>query len=153
MSFLELKIPPPVYLVLSIILAVVITRLHPQGVMSPPFPLWGGIGLVMIGFVSDIPAILAFARAKTTILPTQPQKTSALVTSGLYRITRNPMYLGMVFILWGVSWYLGHPGNYAVIALFVLVMTRFQIIPEERALMALFGEEYADYKRRVRRWI
>jgi protein-S-isoprenylcysteine O-methyltransferase Ste14 len=97
--------------------------------------------------------LLAFRAARTTINPMAPQRTRALVTGGVYRITRNPMYVGMALLLsaWAVAlgstWALAGPLG------FMLFITRFQIRPEEQALHALFGETYAAYCRRVRRWL
>ena len=95
-----------------------------------------------------------FARAGTTTNPHSPGKASALVDGGIYRITRNPMYLGMVFLLTG--WGIGLGDLVALVvgpAFFVAVITRLQIIPEERVLAATFGEEYEAFRSRTRRWI
>lgn len=98
--------------------------------------------------------VLSFLRARTTLNPLQPSRATALVFVGIYRYSRNPMYLGFLLglVAWGV--YLSHA--LALVlgpALFVTYMTRFQIVPEECALEASFGERYRDYKKKVRRWL
>ena len=109
--------------------------------------------LVIAGVSFDLLGLIAFLRMKTTINPLQPGKASALVTGGVYRITRNPMYVGMALLLtaWAVHlaalWPLLGP------VFFVLYINRFQIAPEERVLKELFGEEYVAYTARVRRWL
>jgi protein-S-isoprenylcysteine O-methyltransferase Ste14 len=111
------------------------------------------IALALVGVAFDALGLMAFRRAKTTINPMQPQSTSSMVDSGVYRATRNPMYVGLVFVLcgWAVflwSWW-ALPGPFA----FAAYIGRFQIAPEEKALSILFGAEYLAYKARVRRWL
>jgi len=105
------------------------------------------------GFAAAIAGVVQFRRAKTTVNPLRPETASSLVTGGVYRVSRNPMYLGMALILFGWAVWLGNPATVLVLPLFVAYMTRFQIIPEERALTATFGEVFAEYRRRVRRWL
>jgi protein-S-isoprenylcysteine O-methyltransferase Ste14 len=109
------------------------------------------IGLVGIGFSAA--GVLAFRRARTTVNPTTPEKATALVSSGAYRITRNPMYVGLAWVL--VAWAVFLSSGWALLGVvaFVLYIGRFQIAPEERALAQLFGSEYAAYRARVRRWL
>ena len=111
------------------------------------------IALAVIGAAFDLSGLVAFRRAKTTVNPMRPQSTSSLVGSGVYRLTRNPMYVGLAFMLcgWAVflwSWW-ALPGPFA----FAAYVDRFQIVPEERELSALFGADYMAYKNRVRRWL
>jgi protein-S-isoprenylcysteine O-methyltransferase Ste14 len=110
--------------------------------------------LVLVGLSFDLAGLLAFRASRTTVNPMRPERASALVTRGVYRITRNPMYVGMAFLLlaWGV--YLAHwPALLLGPAAYVLYLNRFQIAPEERVLLGLFGEEYRAYMSRVRRWL
>jgi protein-S-isoprenylcysteine O-methyltransferase Ste14 len=109
------------------------------------------IALVGIGFSAA--GVLAFRRARTTVNPTTPEKATALVSSGAYRITRNPMYVGLAWVL--VAWAVFLSSGWALLGVvaFVLYIGRFQIAPEERALAQLFGSEYAAYRARVRRWL
>jgi protein-S-isoprenylcysteine O-methyltransferase Ste14 len=109
--------------------------------------------LVAAGLEFDLLGLLAFRASRTTVNPMRPQRASALVTSGVYRITRNPMYVGMCCLLSGWAIYLSALLPFAGPVIFVLYITRFQIQPEERVLGQLFGEQYAQYTTRVRRWL
>ena len=100
-----------------------------------------------------IAGVLAFRRHHTTINPLHPEKTSRLVTGGIYRISRNPMYVGMAMLLLAWAVFLESPAALLGIGAFIAYITRFQIVPEERVLLAKFGDAYIDYVRRVRRWI
>jgi len=109
--------------------------------------------LGLIGLSIDIISVLAFFKAKTTINPLSPEKTNTLVINGLYRISRNPMYLGMLLMLIAWCLWLGNPVNLLLVGLFVIVINTLQIIPEESVLQKHFGQQYIDYKNRVRRWL
>jgi protein-S-isoprenylcysteine O-methyltransferase Ste14 len=113
--------------------------------------LAGSLFVVALAF--DLAGLLAFRASRTTINPLAPERVSALVTNGVYRITRNPMYVGQCFILlaWGV--YLSALLPFLGPIIYILYITRFQIVPEERVLRQLFGEQYAQYTARVRRWL
>lgn len=111
------------------------------------------IGAVLIGVAIAGTGILSFRMAKTTVNPMKPDSASALVVTGIYRVTRNPMYLGFLWILLGWGIVLSHALAFLILPGFVLYMNRFQIEPEERALTTLFGQAFVDYRSRVRRWI
>ena len=100
-----------------------------------------------------IAGVLSFKLAKTTVNPSKPEQASKLITSGIYRLSRNPMYVGLAFILvaWGI--WLSSLWALLCVAGFIAYLTFFQIMPEERALTKLFGEEYIAYKAKVRRWL
>lgn len=153
MNGLELKIPPPI---VGLLCAAAMWGIAQ---VAPTVPLPGSlrIGLVLVllcvGGAFDLAGLIAFRRAKTTINPLRPQKSSALVSDGVYHITRNPMYVGMVLVLLAWGAYLACPWTLVMPALFVAYITRFQIQPEERALHRLFGADYAAYCARVRRWL
>ncbi|MEX0274126.1 MAG: isoprenylcysteine carboxylmethyltransferase family protein [Flavobacteriaceae bacterium] len=97
-------------------------------------------------------AVFQFIRVRTTVNPHMPQKANKLVTGGLYRFSRNPMYLGMLLALLALGLQLGNAFNTIVAALFVSYMNRFQILPEERMLTSIFGDDYRRYCSKVRRW-
>ncbi len=120
-----------------------------------PFGLRLGTALVFvaIGQSISISGILLFRRAGTTVNPFKPGATSSLVTTGIYRFTRNPMYIGLLLTLLGWVAFLSSPSALFYLAVFVLYMNRFQIEPEERVLSSLFGADYAAYQTRVRRWL
>ncbi len=111
------------------------------------------IALAAIGAGFDVSGLVAFRRARTTVNPMKPGSASSLVHSGVYRVTRNPMYVGLVFLLLGWAAYLWSPWVLFGPLAFAAYINRFQIAPEERALAALFGEEYRAYQARVRRWL
>lgn len=98
-------------------------------------------------------ALGAFIRARTTVNPLAPERAETLVTTGLYRVSRNPMYLAMAAILTGGAFLMGNLSAFVAPILFVWLMTEFQIKPEERALQARFGEAFDAYRIRTRRWI
>jgi protein-S-isoprenylcysteine O-methyltransferase Ste14 len=96
---------------------------------------------------------ISFRRARTTVEPTRPDTTSSLITTGIYGITRNPIYVGMALMLLGWAIFLLNIASFVMIAVFVAYIWRFQITPEERALSILFKNEYTAYKSKVRRWL
>lgn len=98
-------------------------------------------------------AVRGFRKAKTTVDPFHPDSAAAIVTSGIYRFTRNPMYLGFLLALVAVAVFLGNWISALMPLVFVVYMNRFQISPEERALRAKFGAPYEAYLRSVRRWL
>ncbi|MBT77005.1 MAG: isoprenylcysteine carboxylmethyltransferase family protein [Gammaproteobacteria bacterium] len=150
---LQLKIPP---LVLMIILALImqLTSLLLPGIRIPilykitAFVLTAGVGIAF-----TISGGLTFRKAKTTFNPMTPNESSSLVTDGIYRRTRNPMYLGFLLVLIGWGLFLSNIFSLAVCAGFVLYMNSWQIKPEESALEIIFGDDYLAYKSRVRRWL
>jgi protein-S-isoprenylcysteine O-methyltransferase Ste14 len=105
------------------------------------------------GAVFSAGGVVSFRRARTTVNPRKPETASSLVDSGIYRVTRNPMYVGLSFVL--IAWAAFLSSAWALLGplAFVLYVGRFQIAPEERALSKLFGNEYAAYRERVRRWL
>ncbi len=109
--------------------------------------------LIVIGTALIVAARVALDRAGTTWHPTEPGRTTALVTSGVYRFSRNPTYLGMEIVLLSWAVMLASPAAALVSALFVVYIDRFQIRPEEMVLSVSLGQEYGDYARRVRRWV
>lgn len=150
---LDLKIPPVALWIGFAAILVVLARVFPAA--NVPFPghrlmalaaALGG-GLIMAA------GVLAFRRAKTTVNPLAPHTSSAMVTAGIYRYIRNPMYLGMALALAGVAlWTASVPGG-LLVPVFGAYLSRFQIQPEERALMARFGPAFEAYCARVRRWL
>jgi protein-S-isoprenylcysteine O-methyltransferase Ste14 len=153
MSALELKVPPPV-----VALAIALL-MWGVSVVTAPVPVPGvyriavALGLVFAGVAVRAVAQLSFLRAGTTLNPINPSNSSAFVSSGIYRFTRNPMYLGRLLQLSGWAVFLSNVLAALLLPLFVLYIGRFQIQPEERALSARFGRAYAEYKQGVRRWL
>ena len=150
---LELRVPPVALVLISAALMWLGAWSAPR--LGSPFPgrrLIAG-GLALLGALISILGVVAFKRARTTVNPMKPESSSSLVAAGIYRVTRNPMYLGFLLILLGWAAYLSNALSVLAIPAFVLYMTVFQIRPEERALDSLFGPEFAAYKAQVRRWI
>ncbi|SNZ00615.1 methyltransferase family protein [Flagellimonas pacifica] len=108
--------------------------------------------LLILAFLVILFGIFQFARAKTTTNPIDLSRTSKLVTNGIYKYTRNPMYLGMLLILLAFGLKLGNAFNTLLAAGFVYYMNHFQIKKEEEALLKLFGKEYSMYCKATRRW-
>jgi len=145
------KIKPPIYLLLALLLMEAMHRWLPLGQLWGTPLSYAGIALLVLGAVMTILSAAAFQRAGTGIVPFE--EATALVTSGFFRHTRNPMYLGMVLILLGVAVLRGSLGAFLPIPLFVWVIQSQFIHGEERFMEAAFGGAYLDYKRRVRRWL
>jgi protein-S-isoprenylcysteine O-methyltransferase Ste14 len=152
-KWLEHRIPPPV------VGLIVAASMWSASSLGPHLAIPSGariaivVLLVTIGIGFDVLGLLAFRSARTTVNPFRPEKASTLVTNGVYRVTRNPMYVGMAFLLLAWAVYLGAFVPFAGIVLFVLYITRFQIRPEERVLAGIFGEGFSNYVARVRRWL
>ena len=153
MSALELKIPPPV--VALLIGAAMWFAAHRGVVLDVPLVVRtvAFIVLALAGGATAIAGNLEFRRAKTTVNPFKPQNATALVTSGVYLFTRNPMYLGLTLLILGWAAFLCSAWALAGPVVFVLYIRRFQIEPEEKILSAKFGAAYAEYVSRVRRWL
>jgi protein-S-isoprenylcysteine O-methyltransferase Ste14 len=109
--------------------------------------------LAAVGAAFALSGVVAFRRAKTTVDPLRPASTSTLVSSGVFKVTRNPMYVGMLFLLLAWAAYLWSAWSLLGVLGFAAFISRFQIQPEESVLSGLFGAEYAEYKARVRRWL
>lgn len=153
MRALENRIPPPIVYVLMA------AAMWPASGLTPSLamPLLLRAGLALLFFASAgiiaVAAFRKFGQAGTTIDPVNIDRASNLVTTGIYRVTRNPMYLSMTCLLLSEALAFGTASALAVPLAFVLFITRFQIMPEERVLEAKFGAPYAQYRARVRRWV
>ncbi len=111
------------------------------------------MALCGIGTVFVVAGVIAFRAAKTTVNPMRPGAASTLVSSGVYRFSRNPMYVGFLFALGGWAFFLAHAMGFILLPAFVIYMNRFQISPEERALSSKFGKHFATYAQSVPRWL
>jgi protein-S-isoprenylcysteine O-methyltransferase Ste14 len=153
MRVLELKIPPPAVALVTAVLMWLASRSSP--VLAFVFPVANllAVGLAAIGLMVAISGVVTFRRARTTLNPTKPEASSSLVSWGIYRITRNPMYLGLLLQLTAWAIFLSNWLAFLFLPVFVVYINRFQIIPEEQALTSLFAREFVDYQSRVRRWL
>lgn len=153
MAFLDNRIPPPLVVLASGAAGWAIAELTPDLTIGVTGQAALGLLVAALGVAVAASGILAFSKARTTVSPIDPGAATALVVTGIYNYTRNPMYLGMAVMLLGWTIILGHPGGLVGAALFIAYIDRFQIRPEERALQALFGDAFTAYRARVRRWI
>lgn len=145
------KIDAPVLLVVAIAITVILQWFAPLPFFpSLPSRILGGI-LVISGLALGMPAFRGMLKAKTSPNPHRP--TNALVFEGTYRITRNPMYLSMLIIYAGISTFLQNPWFIPFLSILAWLFTSWVIIPEEEYLEKKFGQEYLNFKSRVRRWI
>lgn len=151
---MHLRIPPPIVALIGILLIflskdyILILYLHPylQNTLSILF--------LVIGFVIILSATKEFKKSNTTVNPMKPETSTSLVTSGIFKYTRNPMYLGLSSILLASCFYFSSLlGIIVYVPFFILYITVFQIIPEEETMKGLFNDKYLDYCSKVRRWI
>ncbi|MFT5141966.1 MAG: protein-S-isoprenylcysteine O-methyltransferase Ste14 [Rhodothermales bacterium] len=153
MSKLELKIPPAILAGAALGLIWMLRELLPNlTVIEPPYRTFAN-PLFLAGASAAAVGILQFVLARTTVNPHNVDRASSLVTGGIYRVSRNPMYLGIALILAGFVVYLGNIAGILAVAAFVAYMNRFQIEPEERVMAEKFGDAYASYQSLTRRWI
>ena len=151
---LELKIPPvAVFFIFAAIMWLLATAVPLADVADLPAKKPIALGAAVVGGVFAGAGILSFLRARTTLNPTAPGNAASLVTTGVYAITRNPMYLSLLFVLAGWAVYLSNLAALVALPFFAAYLNRFQILPEERALASLFGGEFQAYCKRVRRWL
>jgi protein-S-isoprenylcysteine O-methyltransferase Ste14 len=153
MKALKLKIPPVAQFIAVALGMWLIAKFTPAlSIDIPARRAFIVLFICLAGFVA-IPAIAAFRAAGTTVDPRCPEQASRLVAKGVYRYSRNPMYLGLLCLLIAWALYLSNVLGFAALPLFVFGMNYLQIQVEEQAMEAEFGEEYRDYRKSVRRWI
>ncbi|MBA5763011.1 isoprenylcysteine carboxylmethyltransferase family protein [Vibrio sp. 404] len=153
MEILERKIPPVAVFIIFIVAMVKFDQSLLGFAAEFPLPWWGLAVSIVLSGVIGVAGVNEFRKAKTTVNPVKVDSASTVVDSGIFAYSRNPMYLALLILLVGIGYW---QQNIICLLLpigFVLYMNRFQIAPEERALEALFGVQYIDYKNRVRRWI
>ncbi len=153
MKFLELKIPPVLVFAISMALMWTAGLITDELGINGNIRFFAGIASFITGALIAVAGVLGFKKAKTTINPTKPGRASSLVCFGIYRYTRNPMYVGLLFGLFTWACYLDNFFSLLFVFIFFVYMTLFQIKPEERILESIFGKEYEDYKKQARRWL
>ncbi len=150
---LETKVPPPVvFLILAFAMAA-LARFSPHAPFDPSVRIPLAFAIIALGLMIGLLAFLHFQTAKTTLDPVKIDAASALVTEGVYRFSRNPMYLGLTIMLVGWAIFLAAPWTAIGPAVFIAYITQYQIEPEERALTKKFGGAYRQYQLQTRRWI
>ncbi|MEZ8085499.1 isoprenylcysteine carboxylmethyltransferase family protein [Vibrio sp. 1S139] len=153
MKFLELKVPPVALFIIVFVASYFCAQQLSQGTLALPYGMIVlGIGVTLSGVIG-ISGILEFRKQKTTVNPIKVETASAVVDSGIFGYTRNPMYLGLFILLFCFGYFFQNIFSVLLSFGFVIYMNYFQIKPEERALEQLFDAEYVDYKQKVRRWI
>ena len=153
MKSLELKVPPVAQVIVTVAAMAGVSKVTPALKFSLKGSAALAMGLGTIGLGSAILGVTQFKKAQTTPNPQALEKVSSLVTSGIYQYSRNPMYVGLVLVLFSWALYLSHFLAFVLLPIFILYMTRFQIQPEERILAQKFGKAYQTYKAKVRRWV
>lgn len=153
MKSLELKVPPAIIFLISGTAIWAVSNFIPSLNFIYDLKDWLSAIFAVSGALIIIAGLYEFQRAKTTVDPLNPEEASSIVRSGIYLYTRNPMYLGILFILTAFAFKSSNILSPLFLIGFVLYMNRFQILPEERALSEKFGDEYLEYKRSVSRWI
>ena len=148
---MKTKIPPPIIALICIVINYLSTHLI-NPIKFPNIEIVGGV-ILLVGLVTAMLAIFLFKKDKTTVNPINPEETTTLVTTGIFSITRNPMYLGLFFVISSTILFFGSWFGIIILMFFVWYINKFQIIPEEEAIEKLFGDEYREYKKNVRRWI
>ncbi len=150
---LKLRIPPPVVFLVFAGIVWLLSKAVPSAGFNVQHKDMIAAGIAGASALFAGPSILAFLRAGTTLHPENPDKTTKLIVTGVYRVTRNPMYLSLLLLLIAWAIYVSNLGAFVPIPLFVAYLNSFQIMPEEKALRSLFGSEFEDYCKRVRRWL
>lgn len=153
MQWLELRIPPPVLAAcFALLMWFAASSIRALAFGFPGRPQIA-LAVAGVGIAVGVAAFVGFRKARTTVNPMAPQQSSALVVTGVYRWTRNPMYLGLLAILVAWALWLANAAPFFLLPLFMLYLNRFQIVPEERALQARFGGDFERYRGSVRRWL
>lgn len=147
---LKTKIPPPL---ITLICILIIYFFEKEFIFFEDWNIYISVFFLLWGLIIIAFAVFKFAKTKTTVDPTKPSKTSSLVISGIYRITRNPMYLGMLFLIISFTFYKLSLAGAIVIPSFIFYINKYQIEPEEYEMRKKFGENFEDYCKKVDRWI
>ena len=150
---MRLKTPPAVQLFISSLLMWIISIYADNFIFIFKFNNELALFCLIIGGTIIVFGIAAFRKAETTVTPLHPDKASSLVNMGIYQYTRNPMYFGLLLILFSIGFYLQNLASMFVLPIYVWFISKYQFIPEEEALHKLFGQDYINYQDRVRRWI
>jgi protein-S-isoprenylcysteine O-methyltransferase Ste14 len=152
MKFLENRIPPPLVLAISLGLMKLVA-IADSSKWSSPNLSWLAALLVLLGAACAVAGVLGFRKARTTVNPLDPSRASSLVTGGIYKFSRNPMYLGMLIVAIGFAVYLASPLSFILAIVFAMFINRFQIVPEEIAMKKIFGSEFTEFCSKTRRWL
>lgn len=147
------RVPPPIVMLILAVLMWGISQISINIEMSYLIRMLSLLTLILFAMLFCIEGVISFKLAKTTTNPLKPEAASSLVVSGIYKYSRNPMYLGFALFLLAWSVYLASVMSIVGVVVFVCYMNQFQIMPEEAALNKVFGNEFEQYKSKVRRWL
>lgn len=147
------RVPPPIVMLILAVLMWGISQISINIEMSYLIRMLSLLTLILFGMLFCIAGVISFKLAKTTTNPLKPEAASSLVVSGIYKYSRNPMYLGFALFLLAWSVYLASVMSIVGVVVFVCYMNQFQIMPEEAGLNKVFGDEFEQYKSKVRRWL
>jgi protein-S-isoprenylcysteine O-methyltransferase Ste14 len=153
MHALENRVPPIIVMAVAALVAYLASLQLPLISIDKEISTPLGLMFSLMGVCLIASGAIEFKRHKTTVDPTKPNKATSLVASGIYKLSRNPMYLGIAAFLIAFAFFMQSLLILLSLPLFILYMTRYQIAPEERAMHSLFGEQYQLYKTKVRRWL
>jgi len=153
MKYFELKIPPVIIFLACFFIMLWIHSLKTIFIIVLPMPIVVfGLCFAVAGYFG-LGGIIEFRKAKTSVHPVEINKATVVVATGVYRLTRNPMYFGLLLLLFGFGYWQQDLLSLMICFCFIFYMNQFQIIPEEKHLTLKFGNDYTEYKKRVRRWI
>ncbi|MEM0909599.1 MAG: isoprenylcysteine carboxylmethyltransferase family protein [Pseudomonadota bacterium] len=152
MAFLELKVPPPLIAALMVVGMLLTRSLFPYFGLPQAMVKLFAIVVIFVAVVFGGMAISAFRKHQTTVNPHKPQQTNMLVTTGVFGVTRNPMYVALILVVGAIGLYLQHTGFVLFTLLLAVYLQFFQIKPEERLLLEKFSDDYSAYMRKVPRW-
>lgn len=147
----KIRVPAPILTILHIILAILLRRVAPIPAPMPVLIPWLGLGLAALGFILGVMALTEFRRMRA--VSGLKKGMAGFVSTGIYRYTRNPIYLGFVFMLAGLSLSMGTYWGVILVWPLVVCMNALVIKPEEIHLEKRFKDQYIDYKSKVRRWL
>ncbi len=145
------KVPPPIVTLIFGLLIYLTKPIFPELIFNYSNQI--SLFFFIIGFIIIVISFQIFKKNKTTINPIKIEKASSLVTNGIFKYSRNPMYLGMLLILISVSIRFNLYGGLLFVLGFIYFITYFQILPEEKAMLKLFGDDFLNYKNKTRRWL
>ncbi len=146
-----MTVPPLALLFICAVCAFVLANLIP--IVTFTAPLWLVAFALLTGAAFLLPAVTSFVKHETTVSPLSPSSATTLVTDGVFGVTRNPMYVGMLLLLLGFVLWLGAISSLAMVIAFFALLDRNQIPTEERSLLDIFGDNYRTYCKRVPRWL
>jgi len=150
---MKLKVPPALLFIIFVLLMRASDQLFSYDVLAFPYQQMTAYVVFGVGVIIGLLGVFEFRRRSTTVNPHKPENTRELVTSGIYQISRNPMYVGLLIGLAAVAIRLGNISSILLLPVFVWYMNTFQIKPEEAVMKEKFGDNFTSYMNTTRRWI